>query len=173
MISTQFQEQLEHLVDLIRRQQFAFDPADEATLACAVQRRVPATLIEFYRFCDGALIGAGDDFMSPDGRRFRLAIPRLAKIQTVQECGYISETAALFTNSGQWWQVLDYGDGNWLALDDTPTGSGQILDVFHETAGELGRQEIVAKSFLDMLALVTESDSIYWLDKHFVGFGYV
>jgi hypothetical protein len=134
---------------------------------------VPAALLDFYGLCDGAQIVDGQDFSAPDGRRFRLAIPRLSELQTVQKSGFLLDNSPLYRASAQWWQVLDYGDSNWLALDATQEGDGRILDIFHETAGEVGRHSIVAQSFSEMLERVIGKPGVYWLADDFEEYGFV
>ena len=161
------------LVDLIRSQHFAFPAASDSVLQSAGCRNVPSVLLDFYSACDGALIGEGDDFTAPDGRRFRLAIPRLRDLQTVQECGYIPNDSPLFAESSMWWQVLDYGDGNCLAFDATPEGKGRILDTCHESVGTVGSHDVVATSLTDMLERVLAKGGVYWFDDDFTALGVV
>ena len=161
------------LVETIRSRYFAFPPAEIVALRDTAERGVPPALLDFYALCDGALIADGQDFSAPDGRRFRLAVPRLRKLQTVQECGFILDDSPLYCASAHWWQVLDYGDSNWLALDATQEGHGRILDIFHETVGTVEYHSVVADSFSEMLERVLAKPGVYWLAEDFEPNGYV
>lgn len=162
---------LEIAVRSIRESHFAFPPATDNQLNSARTRGVPEELLAFYALCDGALIGAGNDFPSPIGRRFRLSIPRLADLQTTQSCGYIHDRAPLYQESANWWQIVDYCDGNYLAFDASPHANGRIIDVFHETVGEPGWHTIVASSMSDLLARLLEHKGVYWFDDRFQSLG--
>lgn len=163
---------LEHAVECIREKHYVFPAAEGDKLAAALLRGVPNELLAFYGLCDGAFIGNGDDFAAPNGCRCRLKLPRLSDLQTVQSDGYISHKSSLYEASGKWWQILDYGDANWLAFDAS-SGSDHIIDVFHETVGELDSHAIVANSMVDLLDRLIRRNGVYWLDKDFEALGYV
>ena len=163
---------LEQAVERIRKKHFAFPAVESDKLAAARLCGVPKELLAFYGLCDGALIGNGDDFADPNGRRYRLKIPRLSDLQTAQSQGYIFHSSPLFDVSGKWWQILDYGDANWLAFDAS-FDSHCIIDVFHETAGEPDTHAIVANSMVDLLDRLLRRDGVYWFDKDFESLGYV
>ena len=160
-------------IEAIQVHHFAFPAAANSSIKLAGERGVPDTLLQFYGICDGALIGEGNDFPAPDGRRFRLAIPRLSKLDTVQNYGFIRDDSPLFEASSRWWQILDYGDGNWLALDVSSDGNGRVLDIFHETVGGVGTHDIVATSFNNLLERLLAKNDIYWFDDDFEAFGIV
>ena len=164
---------MKSLAQTIRSRHFAFPPAESAALRAGAERGVPSSLLEFYVLCDGALIADGEDFRAPDGRRFRLRIPRLGDLKTVQEYGFIMDDSPLYDASAHWWQVLDYGDSNWLALDATQEGHGRILDIFHETAGVVGHHAVVAESLSEMLKLALAKPGVYWLADGFESLQYV
>ena len=163
---------LEQAVERIRKKHFAFPAVESDKLAAARLCGVPKELLAFYGLCDGALIGNGDDFADPNGRRYRLKIPRLSDLQTAQSQGYIFHSSPLFDVSGKWWQILDYGDANWLAFDAS-FDSHCIIDVFHETAGEPDTHAIVANSMVDLLDRLLRRDGVYWFDKDFESLGSV
>ncbi|EKK04643.1 hypothetical protein RBSH_00023 [Rhodopirellula baltica SH28] len=158
---------LSELVDRIRSTYFAFDPASDADLNAAAERGVPETLLAFYRFADGAFLGSGDGFADPAGSRYRLMFPRLADLQTTQQYGYVFDDAPYYANTGNWWQIIDYCDANWLALDATPDGSGRILDVFHETVGYDDEHDVVAINLTELLQRVLDRGDLYWFDDDF------
>lgn len=161
------------VVEAIRSQDFAFPTASESPLHAAHSRNIPRDVLEFYTVCDGVYIGEGDDFAAPDGRRYRFRIPQLSALQTVREGGFIADDAPLFDATSMWWQILDYCDGNWLAVDATPEGNGRILDVCHETVGEADSQNVVAASLVDMLERIAAKREAYWLENDFVPLGVV
>lgn len=164
---------LESAVRQVREKHYAFPPAAESALNAARARDVPEELLAFYSLCDGALIGTGDDFPGPDGRRFRLRIPRLAELETTQACGYISADSPLFQHSAKWWQVVDYGDGNYLAFDASADSGGRIIDIFHGTAGEPDYHAIIASSLSNLLEGLLRHGEVYWLDEDFPKLGYI
>ena len=108
---------LSQLVDRIRDAYHASDPASDTDLAAARDRGVPESLLDFYSLADGALLGNGDDFPDPFGNRYRFLIPPLVELQTTQQYGYVFDDAPYYDNTARWWQILDYCDANWLALD--------------------------------------------------------
>ena len=156
---------LSELVDRIRNTYFVFDPASETDLNA--DRGVPEMLLAFYRLADGALLGDGDDFADPAGSRYRLKFPRLADLQTTQQYGYVFDDAPYYANTANWWQIIDYGDSNWLALDATPDGNGRILDVFHETVGYDDEHDVVALNLTELLQRVLDRHDVYWFDDGF------
>ena len=158
---------LEYLVARIRRTHFAFDPAQRYELDSAHRRGVPASLLDFYRLCDGAFICDGDDFADPIGRRYRLKIPRLTDLKTTQSYGYIAKDSPLYQASVNWWQIVDYGDANWLAFDASTDSSSGIIDIFHETVGKLYSHAIVANSMADLLDRLLQRGGVYWFDDDF------
>lgn len=164
---------LSQLVEQLRQDHFVRPPVNSEQLEAARLRGVPNELIELYAFCDGALLGEGEDFLAPDGKRYRLCIPRLAEIQTVQSVGFVMDGDPLYTASADWWQLVDYGDSNCLACDATSSGGGQILDVFHETAGESGAHDVVARSVSDLLYRFLENPDTFWLRDSFQSLGTV
>ena len=155
------------LVDRIHNTYFAFNPASDADIKTAAERGVPDTLLDFYRLADGALLCDGDDFPDPAGKRYRLMIPRLADLQTTQQYGYVFDDAPYYTNTTSWWQIIDYCDANWLALDGTPDGNGRILDVFHETVGYDDEHDVVALNLTELLQRVLDRGDVYWFDDDF------
>ncbi|MGE3406188.1 MAG: hypothetical protein AB7I37_05190 [Pirellulales bacterium] len=157
----------------VRARHFAYPPAEPGLLQAAQERGVPACLLEFHAICDGALIGPGDDFLSPAGQWFRFRIPSLADLQTTQEYGFIQDDSPLYTASAAWWQMLDYGDSNWLAIDATSNGQGRILDVCHESAGDPGWQEIVARSFQELIDRLLAEPDTFWFGDGFQSLGSV
>jgi hypothetical protein len=162
---------LENLVAQIREGHFALPPANESELDSARERNIPDALLDFYRFCDGAFIGHGDDFGDPSGRRYRLKIPQLANLITTQSYGYIFDDSPLYEASAEWWQIVDYGDANWLAFDASSNPASAIIDVFHETVGEPASHEIVANSMADLLERLLRYDGVYWFDDDFQSLG--
>jgi len=164
---------IEKSVQRIRNAYFAFAPATPGDLAAARVRSVPDALLEFYSLCDGAFIGNGSDFRDPNGRRYRLLVPSLSELQTVQSFGYISVDSPLYEKSAQWWQIVDYGDVNWLAYDGTPDAGGRVIDIFHETVGEPGSHKIVASSLKDLLDRLVKRGGVYWFDDDFESLGWV
>ena len=164
---------LSQLVDQIRTDHYACPVADAAVLDAARQRGVPANLVDLYALCDGAFIGEGDDFPGPDGRQYRLCIPRLSDLQTVQSFGYVFDDSPLYAAAANWWQLVDYGDANWLAYDATADGGGRILDIFHETVGEPETHDIVALSVADLLQRLLDQSDAYWFADDFRAFGVV
>lgn len=148
-------------------------PADPETLARAAARSVPATLMEFYSICDGAFFGDGGDFQAPDGRRFRLHIPQLAELTTTQEFGYIFADSPHYGRSAKWWQIVDCGDGNWLAFDSHDSSTKPIIEVFHESAGESEAQMVVAHSLEALLQRFANEKPMYWLEDDFEPLGYI
>jgi len=164
---------LDELVQRIRDKQFGFPPAAHDEVCRAKRRGVPNGLLDFYVLCDGAYIGQGDDCSAPDGRRYRFEIPRLCDIQTVQSYGFISVGAPLYAQSAQWWQIVDYGDGNWLAFDGAPATNGRIIDIFHETVGDPVYHGIVAASLNDLLERLLTCEGVYWLADGFESLGQI
>ena len=164
---------IENSVQRIRNAYFAFAAATPGDLAAARVRGVPDALLEFYALCDGAFIGDGNDFRDPNGRRYRLLVPRVADLQTVQSFRYISDDSPLFEKSAQWWQIVDYGDANWLAYDGTPDGGGRVIDIFHETVGEPDSHKIVASSLNDLLDRLVKRGGVYWLGADLESLGWV
>lgn len=162
---------LQDAVDRLREKYFAFPSADQNVIDDGRFRGVPEELLAFYALCDGAFIGDGDDFPDPSGRRYRLMIPRLADLQTTQACGYISDESPLYDQSAGWWQIVDYGDGNWLAFDGSPDPNSRIIDIFHEPVGEPGWHDIVASSMPDLLDRLLERGGVYWFDDDFKPLG--
>lgn len=160
---------LSQLVERIRSVYFAFEPASDGDLENAAMRGVPESLLDFYRLADGALLGDGDDFPSPAGERYRLQIPCLAALQTTQQYGYVFDDAPYYANTASWWQIVDYGDANWLAFDATPDGDGRILDVFHETVGYDDEHEVVALGLTELLHRILDQGGDYWLAEGFQG----
>ena len=163
---------IEHLVAKIRDEHFAFPGASSDDILLARSRGVPEEMLNFYSICDGAYLGAGDDFLAPDGRRFRVAISRLSVLQTTPEFGYIFQDSPLYAASMHWWQIVDYGDSNRLAFDAASNPPGRIIDVCHETVGEPGYQDIVASTLKEYLeqALV---DAVFWMREDFEPIGAV
>jgi hypothetical protein len=162
---------LADLVARIREDHFAFPPANKSNLDAACKRNIPEALLDFYRLCDGAFIGDGDDFGDTKGRRYRLRIPPLAKLATTQSYGYIFDDSPFYETSAQWWQIVDYGDANWLAFDASSQSGSAIIDLFHETVGEPGTHEIVADSMTDLLDRLLRRDGVYWFDDDFKSLG--
>lgn len=158
---------LSELVDQIREKFFAFEPASPADLAAAAERGVPESLLEFYAIADGAFLGSEDYFPAPDGKHYRLEFVQLAELQTTQEFGYVDDDAPHFNDTARWWQIIDYGDANWLAVDATDDGADRILDVFHETVGYEEEQAVVALSLSEMLTRILAHKDIYWFDEDF------
>lgn len=164
---------IENSVQRIRNAYFAFAATAPGDLAAARVRGVPDALLEFYSLCDGAFIGNGSDFRDPNGRRYRLMVPRLSELQTAQSFGYISVDSPLYEKSAQWWQIVDYGDSNWLAYDGTLDGGGRVIDIFHETVGDPDYHEIVASSLNDLLDRLLKQGDVYWFDDDFESLGWV
>jgi hypothetical protein len=162
---------LSNLVARIREDHFAFPPANETKLDAASKRKIPEALIDFYRLCDGAFIGSGNDFGDANGRRYRLKIPQLSNLITTQSYGYIFNDSPLYEASAKWWQIVDYGDANWLAFDGSSKSSSAIIDLFHETVGQPGTHEIVADSMTDLLERLLRRDGVYWFDEDFKSLG--
>lgn len=158
---------LAKIVQRIRGECFVFPPAAQEDLSVARVRGVPDALLNFYAVCDGAFIGEGDDFPDPNGQRYRLMIPRLRELQTVQSYGYILPDSPLYEQSSKWWQIVDYGDANWLAYDGTHGSGGRIIDIFHETVGEPDSHNIVANSLDEMLNRLVSRRGVYWFDEEF------
>ena len=158
---------LSELVDCIRATYFAFDPASDADLKASADRGIPETLLALYRLADGAFLGDGDDFADPAGTRYRLMIPRLADLQTTQQYGYVFDDAPYYGHTAKWWQIVDYGDANWLAMDATPNGNGRILDVFHETVGYDDEHDVVALNLTELLQRILDRGDVYWFDDDF------
>lgn len=159
-------------MERIRENHFAFPPANQNELDAARARSVPNELLAFYALCDGAFICDGDDFAAPNGSRYRLMIPRLADLSTTQSNGYIFDDSPLYEQSAQWWQIVDYGDSNWLAFDgSSDSNSNKIIDIFHETVGEPDSHEIVADSMPDLLDRLLRRNDVYWFDDDFHSLG--
>ncbi len=142
---------LASIANEIRHTQFCFPAATSHEIDGAIERGIPIRLTELYRFANGMFLGEGDEFTSPDGRNFRLRIPRLDELQTVQSFGYVDDDAPLYKQTANWWQLVDYGDANWLAYDGNNDADGRILDVFHEEAGYDECHAIIAESTPDLL----------------------
>lgn len=162
---------VEDTVERIREVHFAFPPANENEIDSARKRSVPEELLNFFRLCDGAFIGNGDDFGDPKGRRYRLMIPQLKDLGTVQSSGFIFDDSPLYEASAKWWQIVDYGDANWLAFDASSDSNSCIIDVFHETVGERHSHEIVANSMAELLDRLLRHEGVYWFDEEFQSLG--
>lgn len=164
---------LNNIIGRIGEKYFVYPPAKSNDLNFAFSRGIPEELCSLYELCDGAFIGKGNDFTSPDGLGYRLKIPRLAELQTTQSFGYISQDSPLYNQSKKWWQIVDYCDANWLAYDACLGSNGRILDLFHETVGEQESHDIVAYSLVDLLTRLCDHDGIYWFDEDFKSLGQV
>ena len=152
---------LESIVDEIRKTQFAFSPAPEAELQAAIENGIPYDLVSVYRFANGMLLGEGDYFSAPDDRAFRLRFPPIQELQTVQSYGYVHDDAPLYDLTADWWQIIDYGDANWLAFDANDA-HGRILDAFHEEVGYDQCHAIVAESIPDLLERLLRFNGADW-----------
>jgi hypothetical protein len=76
--------------------------------------------------------------------------------------------------SVNWYKFCDVGEGNCVAFDADSIHEDKcnIIDVFHETAGEPGYSEIIAKSFSEFLECALDAgDCLYWLRWRFKGYG--
>ena len=166
-------QSIQSLVNQIQREHFVFPPVGDSALNEANRRGIPNDLIEFYSFCDGALIGEGSDFPDLNGQRYRLRIPSLSSLQSVQSYGYIDDSSPLYDASAQWWQFVDYGDANWLIYDATPNANGRVIDGFHETVGQINSHLIVASSLPDLLQRLIANRGVYWLGSEFKPLGIV
>ena len=167
----QMSSNLKSYVAAIREKHFAFPPANAVELKSASERGVPEKLLEFYQLCDGAFLGEGNEFEDPTGRRHRLKIPRLAILSTTASYGFITNDSSMYEQSTQWWQIVDYGDSNWLAYNESAEFEGKIIDVFHETVGEPGSHHIVAESIADLLDLLLRRNGVYWFHDEFQALG--
>lgn len=165
------QPTLVEAVKRIREVYFAFPPANKSDIDSARERGVPEELLDLFGLCNGAFIGNGDDFGDPNGRRYRLIIPQLKDLRTVQSFGFIFDYSPLYEASAKWWQLLDYGDANWLAFAALSDSNSCIVDVFHETVGELHSHAIVANSITELLDRLIQHKGIYWFEKNFQPYG--
>ena len=145
-------DELNDYVTRLRATYYVAEPASTDTLSLAASKGIPEALIAFYRLCNGAYVGDGDDFRDPNGKEYRLRIPPLDQLKSVQQQGYISDDSPFYDASSNWWQIVDYCDANWLAYDGADD-HGRIIDIFHETAGQPGYHSVVAKSLADLLDL--------------------
>jgi len=135
---------------------------------------IPLELIHVYRLANGMLLGTGDDFSAPDGRSFRLRIPPIQELQTVQSYGYVHDDAPLYNLTANWWQIVDYGDANWLVFDANNQAYGRILDAFHEEVGYDDCHAIVAESIPDVLDRLLRFDGADWFgNDQWPAIGYV
>lgn len=164
---------LEDVVDRVREVHFAFPAASEKEIDSARKRGVPEKLLDFYRLCDGAYICKGADFRDPNGRFYRFMIPRLKDLITVQSFGFIFQDSPLYDASAKWWQIVDYGDSNWLAFDASLDSRPRIIDISHETVGERQSHMIVANSMAELVERLMRCGGAYWFDEGFQRLGYV
>lgn len=163
---TQMANNLNEYVMRLRTDYYAAEPTDSETLSLAASRGVPESLLAFYRLCNGGYLGSGEDFRAPNGNEYRLRIPPLSRLISVQQQEYISDDSPFYGASARWWQIVDYCDANWLAYDDAE-GQGRIIDVFHETAGQPGYHSVVATSLPDLLDRLIRYDGVYWFRDDF------
>ncbi len=72
--------------------------------------------------------------------------------------------------------ICDVMDGNYIAIDTMPKIGNEyyFIDCFHETFGVSGKNEIIAKSFTELLEKALHGGSeLYYLQKGFTGYGFV
>ncbi|EAZ89059.1 SMI1/KNR4 family protein [Crocosphaera chwakensis] len=149
-------------------------PASETELIKAYKRGVPKELLELYKLGNGMFIGYDSYSDASESHNFRLEIPELSKIQTVQSYGFVCEDAPLYNLTEKWWQFVDNGNGNWLAFDGNQEGYGRILDIFHEEVGYEECHGIIAESITELLDQLVQRDGTDWFgNEEWQPLGYV
>jgi hypothetical protein len=72
--------------------------------------------------------------------------------------------------------ICDVMDGNYIAIDTVPKNDDEyyFIDCFHETFGVSDQNKIIAKSFTELLEKALHGgDELYYLQKDFIGYGFV
>ena len=133
----------------------------------SLPRELPSSLADIYRYSNGILFGTGkvggDNFRHYDrGYAYRL-VP-FEKLRSVYEDGYCARTSPIAELVRNWLVVVEVGDGDCVAINLNHSGFGEIIDVFHETAGEVGCHGVVADTLTDWIERSVASHRAWWLD---------
>ena len=149
---------IDDLFDEIRRGGVSGPPVSEGEWSVATSALVlPSDLARFYREVgDGAVLEFEDcEF-------------RLAGIGDFRTPEFLPDGLGV-----SWIEICDVGDGNCVAIDMETVDDAQcnVIDVFHETAGQPGESNVIARSFSEFLDRLLSARGSYWLDPEFSGYG--
>lgn len=166
-------ELVEELLIAIDRDHTKRAPAAPSELDQLKAMGMPDDLVHFYSKSNGALIHPSDrDYgISIDGSYWLWEILAVCDIRSITDSGWSHADSPLHQRHARWFQIVDVQNSDYLSIALDSTRPGEILDTFHETLNMVGYNQIIAKSFSELVLRLLDSRDAYWL-KGATDYGY-
>lgn len=164
---------IEELLEVINSGHKTRAPASPSELEQLKAMGMPADVISFYSKSNGALIHPSDkDYGIPsEGGYWLWEILAVSDIRSIADSGWSHTDSPLHQHHAKWFQIVDVQNGDYLSIALDSTHVGEVLDTFHETLNMVGYNQIIAKSFSELVLRLLDSRDAYWL-KAETGYGY-
>jgi hypothetical protein len=166
-------ELVDELLKAIDRDHKTRPPAAPSELEKLKTMGMPADVIYFYSKSNGALIHPSDsDYgLSIDGDYWLWEILPVGDISSLTDSGWSHTDSPLHQRHAKWFRIVDVQNDDYLSIALDSVDAGEVLDTFHETLNMLGYNQIIARSFSELISKLLESRDAYWL-KGETGYGY-
>ena len=131
-------------------------------------RDLPPVLADIYRYSNGVLFGVdkvGGENFRRDGQGFSYRLVPIEELRSAYDDGFCDRKTSIAELVRNWLVVIEVGDGDCMAVNLNRAGYGEIIDVFHETAGDVGRNGVVADTLEDWIECSLASDRSWWLEE--------
>ena len=149
------------------------EPASSATLERLRSIGMPPDVIYFYSKSNGALIHRSEsEYDIPsNGSHWQWELLSAEDIESVADSGWSHSDSPLHQYHTQWFNIVDVQNGDCLTINLEDRFKGEILDTFHETLNNVGYNQIIAKSFTEVIVKLVGTKACFWLNGE-SGYGY-
>lgn len=167
-------QSIDRLLKTIEKDHKTRSPASPEELKLLEATGMPEEILYFYSKSNGALIHQSDSKfdISFDGGYWLWELLAVSDIRSIADSGWSVTDSPLHQSHRHWFQIVDVLDGNYLSVVLDGPNFGHVLDTFHETLNMVGYNQIIAKSFSELVFRMLESRDAFWLRGE-TGYGYL
>lgn len=167
-------KRIDTLLQVMKHDHQLLEPANVDQLQRLEQMGMPSDLVYFYSKANGAMLHRTENGGDPlyEGAFWQWCLLPVDEMQSVLESGWSHTNSPLRQKHASWYRLLDVQNSDYLCIDLSIRSGAQFLDTFHETLNDVGYNQIVAKSFTELLEQLVASNEAFWLSGE-TGYGYV
>lgn len=167
-------QSIDRLLKTIEKDHKTRSPALPEELKLLEVMGMPEEILYFYSKSNGALIHRSDSkYDIPfDGSYWLWELLSASDIRSIADSGWSHADSPLHQSHRNWFQIVDVLDDNYLSVVLDGSNFGHVLDTFHETLNMVGYNQIVAKSFGELVLRMLDSRDAFWL-RGDTGYGYL
>lgn len=156
---------LDQIVELLRQEHQCGEPCSESALEAARHHRLPEDLILFYARANGATFHRSRLRCDLSEIRFEFIVPRIDENRSIDEIGFIDDSAPLFEASKTWRMVCDLADDDYLAIETVGEHRGRVIECDHEQTGWPDSHIVFAQTFTEALERLLTEEPFTWRDE--------